>query len=429
MSRNSGAPPRELTPETLDFTAIARPGDAVLWGQAGAEPVTLTRVLIAQSGAIPGLRAFLGIGLPGAAAAEAVEAPIAFSGYSGAGYRALAKAGKLDILPAHYSALPRLIREGRLSVDLLLLQLAPTEEPGRYSFSVAEEYLAAALERARIVVAEINDQAPMTYGSRTIAAEELDVIVRSSRPPLAMSHAEPNDIERAIAGHIAALVPDGATLQFGVGAVPEAVLANLGNHRDLGIHSGSIGDAGARLMETGVVTNRKKAIDPGATIACILLGSRVLYDFAHRNPAIRLRASDYTHNAAVLARLERFVAINSAVEVDLSGQIGAEVAGGAYVGAVGGAVDFLRGAAASKGGLPIIALPSMAGSRSRIVARLDGAVSTPRSDAAIIVTEYGVADLRGLPLSERARRLVAIAHPDAREALEREAFGIPGLRR
>jgi acyl-CoA hydrolase len=199
------------------------------------------------------------------------------------------------------------------------------------------------------------------------------------------------------------------------------VLAALHQRRDLGVHSGVVGDGVMALMEAGVVTNAHKGRDPGATVAGVLMGSTRLHRYAHRNPALQMRATDYTHDPDVLASLPRFVAINSALEVDLSGQVNAEVAAGCYVGAVGGAVDVLRGAHRSRGGVPIIALPATAGARSRVVAALSGPVSTARCDAGVFVTEYGIADLRGLPLAARRRRMLDIAHPEHRARLEREA--------
>src|SRR5690606_34878605 len=190
------------------------------------------------------------------------------------------------------------------------------------------------------------------------------------------------------------------------------------DRRDLGGHSGLIRDAVADLMEAGVITNARKSLDRGRSVGGMLMGTRRLFSFAHRNPAVQLRETGYTHDLSVLAAQDRLVAINSAVEVDLSGQISAELVAGDYVGAVGGAVDFLRGAARSKGGLPIVALPSTAGSTSRIVPALSGPVSTARADAGLVVTEYGVADLRGQPLRSRYERMLAIAHPDHRRALE-----------
>jgi acetyl-CoA hydrolase len=408
----------------LDFGAIVRPGDNVMWGQADAEPVPLTQALMAQRHAIGNFNAFLGISYSDTLKAEHADC-IRFSGYAGTGgNRALAKIGQLDILPCHYSHLRGLIESRRLKVDVLLLQLAPANERGEYSLSIAHEYLIPALEAARVVVAEVNAQAPWTYGERPVLEADIDVIVRSDRPPIEVVHPRPGAAEQAIARHVAGLIEDGATLQFGLGALPEAILAALADRRELGVHSGAIGDQVAALMQAGVINNARKSIDRGVSIAGIMFGSRTLHDFAHRNPQIQFRSSSYTHGPGVLAQIERFTAINSAVEVDLSGQINAEVAAGVYVGAVGGAVDFLRAAHYSRGGLPIVALPSTAGKHSRIVAKLNGPVSTPRSDAGLIVTEYGIADLRGATLSERARRLLAIAHPEHRERLERESRGV-----
>ena len=408
----------ELKLDALDFGAIVRPGDTVMWGQADAEPLPLTRALMQQRHVVGAFNVFLGVTYSDTLKPEHADC-IRFSGYSGTGgNRALAKAGKLDIVPCHYSHLRDLIASRRLKVDVLLLQVAPADESGEYSLSIAHEYLIPAIDAARVVVAEVNELAPWTYGERPLRGADFDYIVRSARAPLELVYPQAGVAERAIARHVAALVEDGATLQFGLGALPEIILAQLADRRDLGVHSGAIGDQVAALMQSGAITNARKSIDRGVTIAGIMFGSKRLHDFAHRNPLVQFRSSSYTHDAQVLGQIERFTALNSAVEVDLSGQINAEVAAGVYVGAIGGAVDFLRGAQRSRGGLPIIALPSTAGRRSRIVSTLSGPVSTPRSDAGIIVTEYGAADLRGLSLSARRRRLLDIAHPDFRAALD-----------
>ncbi len=417
---------KTLDLQTLDLAGIVRAGDTVLWGQSVAEPLPLTQALMAQRRAIGRFNVFLGATLAETARPEHADC-ISFSAYCGTGAnRALAKAGKLDILPVHYSQLPALIESGRLKIDVLMLQLAPADAAGNYSLSMAHEYLIPALDAARVVIAEVNAQAPWTCGERPVRDDDLDYIVRTSRPPLELHAPAPGETELAVARQVASLIGDGSTLQFGLGALPEAILAALADRRDLGIHSGAIGDKTAELMETGVITNARKNVDRGITVAGVMFGGRRIQQFCHRNAAVQFRSTAYTHNPDVLAGLEHFVALNSAVEVDLSGQINAETAGGVYVGAVGGAMDFLRGAQRSKGGLPIVALPSTAGKTSRIVARLGGPVSTPRSDAGIFVTEHGVADLRGAPLSERVRKMIAIAHPDFREQLERAAHDLPG---
>ncbi|MBP3979463.1 acetyl-CoA hydrolase/transferase family protein [Acidovorax sp. JG5] len=404
--------------------ALIRPGDTLWWGQATAEPLTLTRALVAHRHALAQggrLRVFVGIGASDTLQPEQADA-INFFGYAAGGpHRRLAEAGVLDILPSHYSHLAGLIRAGVLPVDVVLLQVSPPDEEGRYSLGLAQEYLPAALEQARVVIGEVNPAIPWTHGSVHLQAGDFALLIDAEHPPLEQSRASPGPVEQAIARHVAGLIEDGATLQLGIGNLPEAVLAALHKHRDLGLHSGAVGDGIAALAEAGVLTNARKSVDTGVGIGGILMGSEKLRRWAHRNPQLELRGTDYTHDPEVLAASHKLAAINAAIEVDLTGQINAEVAAGVYVGAVGGAVDFLRGAARSHGGLPIVALPATAKGKTRIVARLSGPVSTPRSDAGLIVTEHGVADLRGQTLSRRVRRLIDIAAPEHREDLERQA--------
>lgn len=414
-----------LYPEdTLDLSSLIRPGDTVIWGQANAEPLPLTQALMSQRQDIGRFRVMLGISDSDTCRPEHADC-VDFVSYCGSGAnRALIKAGVLDILPCHYSEFPAMIRRGSLRVDVLMLQVAPPDDQGRYSLGLAHEYLLPALETARVVIAEVNQQCPWTYGERYLYQDELDIVLYSDRPPLESKPVQPGPVEQAIARHVAERIEDGSTLQLGIGAIPEAVLQALDGHRELGVHSGTIGDGVVDLMRRGIITNSRKTLDKGITVAGVLMGSRELHRFAHCNPKIHMRSTDYTHAPQVLAGQDRLVAINSAIEVDLSGQINAESAAGNYVGALGGAVDFLRGARRSRDGLPIIALPSTAGQHSRIVTRLNGPVSTPRSDAGLIVTEYGVADLRGRSLKQRARLLIDIAHPDFREQLERDAASL-----
>ena len=416
----------ELSLDTLDFSALVQAGDWVIWGQSCAEPVPLTRRLFSQRHDIGQFNAFVGI-----TSAETVKLEytdcVRFSSFCGAGFnRRLAKQGKLDILPCHYSQFPELIRSRQLKVDVLMLQVSAPDEDGNCSLSIAQEYLVSALDAARIVIAEINEQAPFTFGERTIKLAEIDYFVRTSRPPLESQAPPGGDVEQRIARNVADIIQDGDTLQLGIGTIPEAVFSQLGDHHDLGIHSGTIGDGVAILMQSGAINNSRKTIDKGVTVTGMLIGSRRLFDFAHRNQSIQLRSTSYTHDSRVLNQIDNFVSINAAVEVDLTGQINAELASGHYVGAVGGALDFIRAAARSTNGKAIIALPSTIRSTSRIVATLNGTVTTPRSDAPIIVTEHGHADLRGLTLSRRIDRMLAIVHPDYRDELERESANIPG---
>ncbi|MBF5014036.1 acetyl-CoA hydrolase/transferase family protein [Burkholderia pseudomultivorans] len=407
------------------LSSLIRPGDTVMWGQSHAEPVTLMRALVAQRHSFKRIRVFLGIGLADVLTPEHADA-IDFLAYCGSGAnRKLARANVLDILPAHYSQLPELVRSGALRIDVVMLQVSPPDEHGRYSLGLAREYLVEALKHARAIVAEVHPDVPWTYGGPFLRAADIDLLVASDTTFPDAAATTPGPVEHAIGRHVASLVEDGATLQTGIGAIPDAVMAALHDKRDLGVHTGSIGDGIAALCEAGVVTNARKTIDAGITVGGVIIGSARVRRFAHRNPALELRGTEYTHNPHVLRRIERFTAINSAVEVDLTGQVNAEVVGGTYVGAVGGVGDFLRAAQASRGGVPIVALPSTAGAHSRIVTKLSGPVTVPRSDACVIVTEYGIADLRGLSLAQRVPKMIAIAHPDHRERLAREA-GLSG---
>ncbi len=406
-----------LRPDELDLSEFVRPGDTVTWGQACAEPQTLTEALVAQRGRIGRFRCFVGI--PATATLQPAHADVVdWVSYCGTGNnRTLAKAGVLDIYPGNYSTLPWLLSDGPCRVDVVLVQVAPADEHGRYSLGLGDDFLSSAIRAAHTVIAEVNDQVPVTAGSGAVTDADLDVVVHTSRPPAQLAPAQPTAESDRIAELIAERIEDGATLQFGIGAVPEAVLRRLGGHRDLGVHSGLFNDTAAELVERGVITGARKTLDPGVCVAGLVTGTQSVFDHVHRNPAFSLRDITYTHAPDILAAQHRLVAINSAIEVDLTGQVNAEVAGGTYVGAVGGGADFLRGAARSPGGLPIVALPSTARGASRIVPALSGPVSTARADVGLVVTEYGVADLRGCTLSERRRRLVAIAHPDYRDAL------------
>jgi acyl-CoA hydrolase len=303
----------------------------------------------------------------------------------------------------------------------VLVRIPPPDLRGRVSLGTNHDYVADALEHARVVIAEIDERAPYTDGDADLSTADIDVAVPARQPSAELASRPPNTVQQRIAAHVADLVDDGATLQVGVGSLTDAVLAQLTDRRHLGLHSGQIPDGIADLMMRGVLTGERKSLDRGVAVGGMLLGTQRLFDFAHRNPRVSLRRAGYTHAHAVLAQQPKLTAINSALEVDLTGQINSEVARGRYVGAVGGAVDFLRGAAASPGGVPIIMLPATAGPASRIEATLSGPVSTPRSDTAVIVTEHGHADLRGLTLSQRADALIAIAAPEHRDRLSHAA--------
>lgn len=405
----------------LDLRRHVREGDTVLWAQATGEPVALTHQLQQQRHGIGPIRCFIGLSMPDAPRVEPHDG-VTFSSYCGNGTnRDLASAQALDVLPSHYSHLPELFRNGRVPIDVVLLLLPPADADNTHSLGLADEYVSAALDRARVVIAEVNPNVPRTSSGRRIRADELTAVVHTERRLLEAARPNPSEVDRTIARHVAGLVPDGGTLQFGLGSLPTAILEELAGHRHLGVHSGMIGDAVADLVESGAITNEHKKRDQGVTVAGLLMGTTRLFRFADRNAHVQVRDTEYTHNPDVLASLPSFVALNSAVEVDLTGQVNAEVVRGTYLGAVGGAVDFLRGAHRSPGGLPIIVLPSTARTHSRIVSRLNGPVSTARSDVGLIVTEHGVADLRGCTLVERVERMLEIASPRHRQHLATEA--------
>ncbi|HXR59633.1 MAG TPA: acetyl-CoA hydrolase/transferase C-terminal domain-containing protein [Burkholderiales bacterium] len=377
-----------------DLTGIVRAGDGILIGQACAEPQTLTEALVEQRASFPGARVFLGVNYSGIIRPGHAD-HLRLSAYCGSGHnRALAEAGVLDIHPHPYSRLGALIRERRIPCDVLLVQVSPPNARGEYSLGLAADYLIPALAVARAVVAEVNDRVPWTHTEKLFHREDFALVVPSSREPAAAPVSKSGELEQRIARHAAALVPEGATLEFGLGALPDAICAALGGKR-LSVHSGTIGDGVADLLASGSVS---------AVTAAMLIGSRKLFEAARENPRIRLRSVEHTHDPRVLGALERFVAINSAIEVDLTGQVNAEVARGTYLGAVGGALDFVRAANQSPGGVSLLLLPA-----ARIVETLQGPVATPRSEAGVIVTELGAADLRGCSLSERKSKLKAIS--------------------
>jgi acetyl-CoA hydrolase len=314
-----------------------------------------------------------------------------------------------------------MITRGEIACDVALLQLSPPGPDGKHSLGISADYMAEAARRARVVIVEVNQQMPWTNTAGLLEGITIHARIDSDRPLLELPVARFGEIEKQIAMHAAQFVGDRAALELGLGAIPDAILSLLHDRRDLGIHSGVLGDAIINLVHSGVVTNAYKAIDSGKTTTASLLGTQKLYDFGARYNSLNLRPYAYTHAHQQLSQLNRFTAINSALEVDLTGQVNAEVAQGRYLGATGGLVDFVRGALAAPGGCSIIALPSTTrdGSLSRIVSQIKaGPVTCARSDADVIVTEWGAAQLRGKTLTERVQAMLKIAHPAHREALE-----------
>lgn len=413
-------PIRSGPSSTLDFSRHVRADDVVTWPQGTGEPLGLTRRLVEQRHALPPLELFVGMMTSKTLKPEHADR-FRFRGLNGAGTtRTLTTANLLDIIPAYVSAVPALIRSRAIRVDVVLLRARPHPKPGFFTVGVMADFVPAMVQAARCVIAEIDERLPVTSQDALVAEANIDVLTECDADEILLPDPEPDEIDKRVAAHVAALIPDGATIQVGVGGLPVAVCRALENHRDLGVHSGVISDVIVHLVEKGVVTNVRKGIDVGRTVTGGLFGSRRLMDFADANDALEMRSSEYTHSQQVLARVQNLYAINSGVEVDLTGNVNSEVAAGRYLGAIGGQPDFVRGAFASPGGRAIIALPSTTpdGKHSRIVASLEGRpVTTTRADVDIVVTEYGVADLRGRSFSERAERLRAIAHPVFRDDL------------
>ena len=396
-----------------------RPNDVIGWPQGPGEPLALTEALVAQGPELESPVLFFGL-----TQSETLHPELAkhfrFRALNGAG-TSRRVTSLAEIVPCHVSTIPTLIRTGELRADVALIQVRPLPEGG-FTLGVIADFTQALIEQARVVIALLNPALPALAGDARIEATDIDVLVESDSRIIDMPDPEPSAVEREVAKQVAALIPDGATIQLGVGTLPAAVAQALSGHSKLGVHSGVVSDVLVDLVEKGVVTNACKTLDAGITVTGGLFGTQRLRDFAERSGLVAMRNADYTHNLAVTSRLSNFHTINSVIEIDLTGQANAEIAGGRYLGAVGGQVDYVRAGMASHGGRSIIAFPSATpdGKHSRIVASLGSRpVTTARSEVDVIVTEHGVAHLRGCSLRERSRRLLAIAHPDHREVLER----------
>lgn len=338
--------------------------------------------------------------------------------------------GRADFTPVLLSEFPLLFKHGHLPLDAAIVHVSPPDEHGFCSLGVEVGLTKSPAESAKIIIAEVNQQMPRTLGDSFIHVSRLNYIVPVNYPiPEMPMSAEGNSaVVEKIAGHIAELIPDGATMQLGIGAIPDAVLKYLHHKKDLGVHSELFSDGVIDLVNTGVLTNARKTLHPGKIIAGFMLGTKALYDWADDNPLIELHRTEYVNDPFVIAQNERMVAINSAIEVDLTGQVCADSIGPKLYSGVGGQLDFIYGASRSKGGVPIIALPSTTMLRdgrliSRIVAMLKpgAGVVTSRNHVRYVITEYGVADLYGKTIRQRARQLINVAHPDFRADLEKQA--------
>ena len=345
--------------------------------------------------------------------------------FVGANVRKAVASGEADYIPVFLSEVPALFKQGILPLDVALVQVSPPDEHGFCTLGVSVDAAQAAVEQAQHVVAEINPNMPRTHGDGFLHVDRIDFAVEVDYPLPEHQPAELSDVERSIGHYCADLVEDGATLQMGIGAIPDAVLAALTDHKDLGIHTEMFSDGVIDLVEAGVITGKKKRVHPGKLVGSFLMGTRRLYDFVDDNPQVIMLGADYVNDTAVIRRNPKVTAINSAIEVDITGQVVADSIGTRQFSGVGGQMDFIRGASLSPGGKPIIALPSATRrGESRIVSLLKpgASVVTTRAHVHYIVTEHGVANLYGKNLRERARAMIEIAHPDHREQLEREAY-------
>jgi acyl-CoA hydrolase len=345
--------------------------------------------------------------------------------FVGANVRKATWEGRADYIPVFLSEIPDMIRRQAVPINVALISVSPPDKNGFVSLGTSVDATLAAVQTAKLVIAQVNRYMPRTFGDATVHCSEIDFLVEKDEP-LHEVHSEAlTEQEERIGQYIAELVPDGATLQMGIGSIPNAVLQNLKNHQHLGVHTEMFSDGLLPLLESGVVDNSKKRLLQGRTVATFLMGTQKLYDFVNDNPSIQMKTVDYVNNMRNISKNPNVIGINSAIEIDLTGQVCADSIGTQIYSGVGGQIDFIRGASMSEGGKPIIAMASRTlKGISKIVPTLKvgaGVVST-RANMHYVVTEYGVAYLYGKSLKQRAKALIEIAHPDDREALEKAAF-------
>ncbi len=402
--------------------AVAR-GRRIFVGSGAAEPVTLVEALVSHGAHLSDneIVHLLTLG-PAPYVARGLERRFRHTAFFiGPNVREAVAEGRADFMPVFLSEIPRLMRSRRIRIDVALVQVSPPDEHGYMSLGVSVDVVRAAVDAADLLIAEINPQMPRTHGDSFIHVDRVAKLVRADYPLPERAPEPLDEVDRAIGRHVASLIPDGATLQTGIGRIPDAVLAALADRHDLGIHTEMFSDGVMKLAQAGVVTGRKKTLLPGKIVTSFVMGSRELYRWVHDNPAVEMRPSSFTNDPFTIARNDDMVAINSALAVDLTGQVAADTLMGRFFSGIGGQVDFIRGAARARGGKPIIALPSTAkdGKVSRIQAAFEAGagVVTSRGDVHYVVTEHGVADLWGKNIRERALALIDVAHPDFRAEL------------
>jgi 4-hydroxybutyrate CoA-transferase len=333
--------------------------------------------------------------------------------------------GLADFTPIFLSEIPNLFRSGRLVLDIAVIQVSPPDAHGYCSYGVEVGVTKSAAESAGMVIAEINPKMPRTLGDSFIHVDQIAHFIEVDYELPEVPSGEPNAVQEQIARHIAELVPDGATMQLGIGGIPNAVLKQLTGHKNLGVHTELFSEGVMDMIRAGIITNAMKTIHPGKVVSGFVLGTKALYDFIHDNPIFEMHPTEYVNDPFVIAQNRKMVSINSAIEIDITGQVCADSMGPQFFSGAGGQLDFVRGAARSEGGMTVIALPStaMKGKISRITTQLKpgAGVVTTRYDVRFIATEYGIADMYGRTIAERVHALVGIAHPDFREELMKYA--------
>jgi 4-hydroxybutyrate CoA-transferase len=410
-----------------DALSLVRSGQRVYIGGGCGVPTLLLEALVEQAPRLQNVELFhmLTAGEDPTTAPELSSSFRHNAFFVGANVRRALNEGRADYTPVFLSEVPRLFRSRMLPLDVALIQVSPPDDHGFCSLGIEVGCTLPAAQSATTLIAEINPHMPRTHGDSFIHVSQISACVESNRPLREAPQGASSPAVDQIGQYIADLIPDGATLQLGIGAIPNAVLRALGSKRHLGLHSELFSDGIIDLVESGVLDGSAKSVHPGKLVAGFLLGTQRLFDWVHDNAIVSMHPTDYTNDPFVIAQQSRMAAINSALQIDLSGQVCADSIGTRIYSGAGGQVDFLRGASRCEGGLPIIALPSTAknGSISRIVPTLDvgAGVVTSRYDVHYVVTEYGVAQLYGKTLGQRARALIAIAHPDFRTELTAQA--------
>lgn len=397
-------------------------GDRVVIAHATGEPVHVTDAMVANAEAYEDVEIIHMVSMGKSAyCAPGMEKHFRHNAFFlGGTTRAACAEGRADITPVYFSKEPELLRTN-CKPDVALVQVTSPDEHGYVSLGISVDYTMEAVKQAKTVIAQVNKYMPRIHGDSFVHVSEISDFVKFDEPILELPNPKITEVEEAIGRNCASLIHDGDCLQLGIGAIPDAVLLFLKDKKDLGIHSEMISDGVVELVEAGVITNRKKNLHPGKSILTFAMGTRRLYDYLDDNPAVGIYPVDYVNDPVVIAQNDNMVSINSCVQVDLMGQVVSTSVGHKQISGVGGQVDFVRGAAMSRGGRSIIAMPSTAakGKVSKVVSIIDegAAVTTSRYDVQYVVTEYGIADLRGITLRERAVRLIRIAHPDFRPQL------------